>query len=371
MNEFLKTAYIEGRPKGHPTHSAYARAVDADFYFVDFRLRYHDRPKSGALRRYLSWVICAITFPQRRKYDVFLSEEAYFMLGIMRKLRLLPRRKKLIALMASHTLYFLHTNRYSARTKRAFLKLFPLYDAFICIGPIEFQLMKHFLKGNSSVKLYQTFNGISEDRYNRLNQINPNLVDLNIITIGSIPNLNRVYYKGIDLMLEAFNRIKKLFPSVTFTVVGDYDAKLMKKLMQEHCFQFTKDVILVGERYNTWDYLNKASLYLHSARGEAWGISVTEAMAAGVVPIVSDWTGAKEAVSKVQPELVVPLDLDLITEKIKWYFGLSLEMKQELSIKCKEVAKSYLEADAIKNFKTVFYRAVRESTEDNHPNRGQ
>ena len=360
MTPNLKVAYIEGRPHGHPTHSAYANSVHSTFHHLDFKLRYHDVPNASRFKRYLSWIICAFTFPKRKSYDVFLSEEAYFMLGLMKKIGLISKKQKLIAIMGTHTLYFLYTNRYSSSTKRAFIHLFKLYDAFICEGPIQYELLNNFLGENHKVKVYKTFNGSPASRFDKLIKIEPNLEKLNIVTIGAIANQDRIYYKGIDLMLTAFAMVKPNFPNLTFTIVGNYDANLIDILLEQTCPTYKSDVLFTGQSTDLSIPLQDTCLYLHTARGEAWGISVTEAMAAGVTPIVSEWTGSKEAVSKVSENLIVPLDASLIAEKITWYLNLSFLQKKELSEKCKQVSTFYIEQNAVDNFSSIFYKAYNE-----------
>lgn len=357
----IKTAYIEGRPHSHPTHAAYAKSVDSIFHFVDFKLRYHDILNSSAIKRYMSWLVCALFFPKRNSYDVFLSEEAYFMLGLMKKLGLMSKRQKLFAIMGSHTLYFLYTNQYQETTKKAFIKLFNTYDAFICEGPLQYEILKTFIDSKSNIKIYKTFNGSPAWRFNKLIKIEPKLDKLNIVTIGDIPNKNRLYYKGIDLMLEAFSKVKPYFPELTFTIVGDYDPVLMNNVLNEKCPDFINDVILTGQSNDLSICLSEACLYLHTARGEAWGISVTEAMTAGVVPIVSEWTGSKEAVEQVSLDLVVPLDTAMIFEKMLWYLNLSIHQKKVISDKCKKVASFYTEERALENFKKIFDKACDET----------
>ena len=356
----IKTAFIEGRPKSHPTHCVYASSINSTFHFVDFKLRYHDLPNTFRLKRYFSWFICALFFPKRNTYDVFLSEEAYFMLGLMKRLRLINKKQKLVSIMGSHTLYFMHTNMYSKFTKKNFIKLFNNYDAFICEGPIQYEILKMYLKPNSKIKVYKIFNGSPDWRFNKLIKIKPKLNKLNIVTIGAMPNSNRMYYKGIDLMLEAYSKVKNYYPALTFTIVGEYDASLMSALIKDKCANYVSDIILTGQSTDLSESLQEACLYLHIARGEAWGISVTEAMSAGVVPIVSEWTGAKEAVEKVSKELIVKLNAENVSNKILWYLNLDLDEKKNFSVKCKEVASYYTESRAIENFKNIYYKLCNE-----------
>src|ERR1700756_4425796 len=304
MKQDLQVAYIEGRPKGHPMHSSYAKSVNGVFHFVDFRLRYHDSPSSLRIKRYLSWLVCALTFPKRKKYDVFLSEEAYFMLGLMKKLGLISANQKLIAIMGSHTLYFLYTNQYKPSTKKAFIKLFNLYDAFICEGDLQVNILNILLGNTHTKKIYKIFNGNPAIRFDKLLKIEPDFEKLNILTIGAIPNKERVFYKGVDLMLSAFETLKLniKYKNVTFTIVGEYDKNMVAELLNTYCPKSKESVIFLGQSEDLSIQLKEADLYLHIARGEAWGISVTEAMLAGIPPIVSELTGSKEVVNKVSSE---------------------------------------------------------------------
>ena len=56
INHFKKyqVAFIHGRPKGHPIHALYAEQLGATFIYEDFILRWHDRPNSLKIKRYLN-----------------------------------------------------------------------------------------------------------------------------------------------------------------------------------------------------------------------------------------------------------------------------------------------------------------------------
>src|SRR5688500_10597688 len=46
-----RIAFVHGRPGPHPTHTALAKAINAEFMFVDRILRYHDLEDTGKVRR--------------------------------------------------------------------------------------------------------------------------------------------------------------------------------------------------------------------------------------------------------------------------------------------------------------------------------
>ncbi len=99
-------------------------------------------------------------------------------------------------------------------------------------------------------------------------------------------------------------------------------------------------------------------MYFHIARGEAWGISVTEAMLAGLPAIVSNETGSKEVVAKVDQNLIIPVNQKSAEQALLQYFSLSEDKREILSKKAKEVSSQYTEAAALKHFKNCFYDSV-------------
>jgi glycosyltransferase involved in cell wall biosynthesis len=356
----MKVAFIEGRPHAHPTHKKYADAVNADPYYIDFKFRYHDVPGVPAWKRYISWLLNAFSL-SKKDYDVYFSEEAYFMVGLMKWLKLISAKKKIVALMSTHTLYFLSKDRYSQTTKKASIALLKNYDAFICVGNFQKKLLLRLIGENTEIPIYTIYNGVNCKRLERLGQIEPDLNTFNILFLGDIPNKDRIWYKGIDLMLQAFNEVIKRYPQATFTVIGSYDKLAIDKLMDTCSPILKSSVTFVGNTNDIEGYFSRSSLYLHCSRGEAWGISITEAMAAGVVPIISDETGAMEVVEQVDSRLITSLKVSEIVDKIIWYLQLDIVEKKILSAKCKFIVKNnYTEDKAIAHFKETFNRMMQD-----------
>jgi len=106
--------------------------------------------------------------------------------------------------------------------------------------------------------------------------------------------------------------------------------------------------------------VQKAGLYLHLGRGDAFPNVVLEVMAAGLPAIVSEWTGAAEVVEQVWPEGVVPLSAEKATEAVVRYFSLTETEKRLLSEKSATlIREKYRLSQAIAIFQNAFEEALK------------
>jgi len=353
----MKVAFIEGRPHSHPTHSLYAKSVGAEFFFVDRIIRYHDDKKKSKLKALVSWFANAFFFPNKGKYDVFLTEEPYFSVVIMKKLGLISKKQKIISILGTHTLYFLHTKKFSKLTSLFIKYIFNSYDGIICEGTMQKELLNLYIT-NKNLKIYHIYNGNPTDRYEELLDNTPKLYNYNILTIAGMPNKERMYYKGIDLMISSFAKAIEKIPELTYTIVGDYDKVLIEEMLSIYPREIINKVKFIGLDYNLLKYIETSSLYLHIARGEAWGVSITESMLGGLPVIVSEWTGAKDIVNKVDRSYVLPLDINMISNKIVEYYRLPIKEKEDLSTRFKNESSKLTEARAVENFKKMFTLSI-------------
>jgi glycosyltransferase involved in cell wall biosynthesis len=212
---------IHGRPSGHPLHKKYGESISAEFIPVDFILRWHDN-NSSSIRKYLSWFLCAVFFPNKKKYDVFLCEGPHLMVALMKCLSIIKKHQKVILLLGDETLYFLYTNRYNKITKTALKWFIKKSDGVICPGVLGKKLVNSLnLVSDNKIKLL--FNGVEETRLNNLLQISPNLNSFNIVFIGNISGEWRAWYKGFDLLLVTLEKLQCKIPNLTLTVIGDIE----------------------------------------------------------------------------------------------------------------------------------------------------
>ncbi|RMH15285.1 MAG: glycosyltransferase, partial [Gemmatimonadetes bacterium] len=315
-------AFVHGRPGPHPFHAALARAVGADFVFVDRLLPWH-AGGAGRLRRYTSWVLNAVALPARRQRRLILSEGHHVVPVLMRRLRLLGADQRTAALLANEVLYFLYAGRYPPRTERALRTTLAAYDALVCVGSMLTDLARDLL-GPACPPLYTIPSAVAEHRLEAFLRVTPAYERPALLFVGNGPDGWRGWYKGIDLLLAAFRRVVDARPDATLTVVGRWDADYLRGLVEAAGVP-PASVHAPGPSETLAPYLAEASLYVHPARGEAWGITVVEAMRAGLEPVVSEWTGAREAVRRLDPDLVTPLDPDTIADAVLARWRLPLE----------------------------------------------
>jgi glycosyltransferase involved in cell wall biosynthesis len=339
-------------------HRRFSEAVNAEFRFVDFRMRWQDRDKS-ILYRIVSWFVCAFTFKGKRDFDILLVDNLHFYPVIMKMLGLIRKKQKIVAHMGSHTLYFMYAHRFSKFTEWMHVQALKRYDIVICEGKMAEYLTKQILPVKTP-KLYTIFNGIPEEHVPEEKYYTQNLNGKNILFMGHGPGENRLWYKGLDLMIASFDLAFKKDTELTFTIAGHWDDTVIAELLSSYD-PVTKNAIkFVGQTSQLGQYTKDASLYLHCARGEAFGITILIAMAAGIPSLVSEWTGGKEVVEQVDNRFVVGLEKEKIAEKILWYFSLSPDEKKIISEKSMVVARTYTATKAVDFYKQTFLQIEKD-----------
>ena len=299
-----------------------------------------------------SWLLCAATLPQRRSYDVFLIDGIH--IGpVLMKLLFLRRDQKIVAHLASHTLYFLKAHRFSPAVERLHLWALRNHDALICSGAMATELVQDLL-GENCPPLYQTFGGVPAARERILDEVEPDLESRRIAFIGSGPSEFRRYYKGLDLMVAAVALAATDDDEIEFDIVGEWEPATVEMLTAGLAQGVRRRIHFLGPVDDVADVFRRASLYLHCARGDAFPVATMEAMKSGVVPLVSAWTGTRQIVSDVSERLIAPLDASEIAQRITWYFALDAAERLRLSQASREAVAAYSEQAATLNYVTTF-----------------
>lgn len=357
----IRIAFIHGRPHGHPIHALYANSLGADFFYEDRFLRWHDVQGASKLRRYLSWILNALFFPDKRKYAIYLTECVRLPQFLMKLTGLMRPHQKLVTLLADESLYFVDSGRYPDRTARLLISFLKKTDALVCIGAFQTALAKKILDKAYHSKIHTIFNGVPGEIYGSLLEIQYHSRSRNILFVGHAQVEWRIWYKGIDLMIEAFAKAHERDTRLRFILVGDINRRLLESVLKRCADETREAIIFAGRQPEIVQFIKGSALYFHCSRGDAFPTVVLEAMAGGLVPLISTVTGTQEVVAEVDSKLIVPLDSRQIADHIAWFFSLDEEVKIALSAKCRRVIGEYTEPKALLHFRNTFEEIVNSS----------
>lgn len=328
-----------------------AEAVGADFEFIDARMRWQDRERSRPYTM-ASWLVGAALLARRRAYDIFLVDNLHIPPVLMKRL-FRRREQRIVAHLGSHTLYFLQSHYFTRLVERLHLWTLRNYDALLCEGHMSAVIARDLL-GRAETHVYETFIGVSSERARLLSEVEPALESRKILFVGNGLDGFRLHYKGLDLMLDAVGIAATRDPAIVFEIVGAWSPETIADLMKTVTPAMQGRIVFRGVVSDIGSALSGAALYLHCSRGDAFPISTIEAMTAGVVPIVSEWTGTRELASDVSPDLVVRLEAAAIADRINWYFDLEPEERRRLSDASRRAAARYTEPAAVEHYRATF-----------------
>jgi len=342
-----KIAWIS-RPSGpNLNHRGYIESLGADIIFID---RHDDLP---FFKRFITWIKSAFIFSKKDDYDILVSIDIIYPLIFAKLLGRIPRKTKLVCFHATETLYFLKTGFYSKGTEKFLFYLLKKFDYHVCVSKYLTSMLLDF--DIDEQKVYTIFNGVHNTRVESLKNVTPDLASKNIVFIGNLYSGWRLWYKGIDLMLDAYAKAKIKVPELKLDIIGESENGIQNELLEKYVpLEYRNDIRFLGRVSDFASLLNNYSLYLHCARGEAFGISVIEAMMGAVPVLVSQETGAKEVVERASKDLLFSLNPDEIANKIVHYMSLSLSEKQQLSKLCRIATDNNTQANAIVRIKEVF-----------------
>lgn|GEM_PF-65241 len=122
---------------------------------------------------------------------------------------------------------------------------------------------------------------------------------------------NLVEGKGFDVLLRAFERVKRRDPSVTLTVIGRGDLfRELKNLAVR--LNISDSVTFSGwlSRKEIAEIYHVSDAFVLSSRGETFGVAYAEALAAGL-PVIATYCGGPEDYVDESNGLLVPVDDEL------------------------------------------------------------
>lgn len=326
-----KIAFIHGRPAPHSSHAFLAQSVNADFHLVDRILPYHELTNPSKLRKYSSWILNSIFFPDARDYDLILTEGPHTLPYIMKLLKLMSSHQKTASILGCETAFFLKTGYYPKSSQSFIKKVLFSFDALICLSKMQAEIMKELkIASASTTDIHLAHEVVDSERFDKFGNVTPKLEGKNLLFIGHGPSGWRGYYKGIEKLLETFSLVAKKHVDASLTVVGQWDADYVDSIISTVKYG-TDRIHFAGIQSNLVPYFEKVDLCVHFTNGDAFPVATLEAIHAGVPTMVSEWTGTKEVISQINTHLVVPMNAEAISQRIEWYFSLSTEEKRKIA----------------------------------------
>lgn len=125
--------------------------------------------------------------------------------------------------------------------------------------------------------------------------------------IGVVSRMEHI--KGMDLVVPAFSKVRKIIPDVQLLVVGD-GSLLSQMKKQAHDLDVEHAIKWVGRQNQEklQDWYDHIDIFWMPSRSEGFGLSALEAMARGCVVIASDVGGLPELVLNASNGKLVPSD---------------------------------------------------------------
>lgn len=358
----IKVKYLHGRPGAHYTHANFAKNVNADFEFIDFKYRWQDQQKSIFYIIY-SWFYCARNYTNRKLYDIFLVDGLHFSPIVMKYLFLKKKKQKVVVYLGSHTMYFLYAKKFSWLNIALHKWALNSYDAIICEGEMAKFFVTSILK-NPKPLLYTVFNGIPAAQNLSQSAGRTIKVGKKLLFIGSYNNAFRFEYKGIDIMLNAFNIAFKKDKELQFTLVGHPYEERLKPVLDSMDSDARKALTFIDYTDNLEDLVFDHNIYLHCSRGDNFPTTVLIALSAGMPAIVNELNGTSEVLAKVNKRLITTQEPQNIADCISWYVGLPEAEKEKIMRDSRAISRDYTEEKAVTRFTSVFAKLKREIFEN-------
>jgi glycosyltransferase involved in cell wall biosynthesis len=157
--------------------------------------------------------------------------------------------------------------------------------------------------------------------------------------------------KRINLQLEAFARLVKVFPDAALLVVGKGpEAGGLKTQAQE--LGIEKKVVFAGfvPDEELFAFYKAAEVYLHTGRAESFGLSVLEASAAGLPVVAVDEGGPRDILYNGETGFLVPATPDALVEKLGWLLTYRKEAAQMGEAGAARVRQHFTWSEGARNF---------------------
>lgn len=313
--------FFSSRP--HHVHAAFAESVNADTYLF----RFDGKTKKPFIELIKS------PFMPKPDSDVFICESPLYLFTVIPQKIFNPRLKVVLLATSPFRMYY---DRQGPAGKYLLKKTLDYVDGVIAVS----QYVADFYATLTDCPIKIAYPYANVEKYDG-DYSEPG--SKNICFLGKM-----MPYKGIDILIEAFRLIRNEVPGSRLYLMGHFKDESLK-------ISEIEGLENIGNVDDPRLYFSHSSIYLHPARDEAFGVSIMEACAAGLIPIVSKNCGAAEILKIVSPELVVnSLDPECFARRAIEVMEWSPDKKLRVISGLKEIARNFKKDMRIWEFKVSF-----------------
>lgn len=306
----MQIAMIHCGDSPHPAHQGFAEAIDAELYGLN---KFPIDCISDTIPVEISNGIFA------DEYDLVIAEGTRSLYGTVAGQ--LMNETPLIYLAGDQSLYELQTRNDNEQSlmnqlisQHGMTTLRKILNCYIDGVIANSNFTAEFTGKILNVPLRVATPYIQPDLYKHLSDIDPELDQKVAITVGSY-----AWYKGQDLLSDVWIRVREEHPDAELYLVGSgYPERLGD----------TPGITVCGYVEDLIEVVSTASLYVHPARAESFGVSVVESLRAGLPAVVTTTTGSKSAVRNVDEDMIVDCSTEALATSIIEYFDQPITERQ-------------------------------------------
>jgi glycosyltransferase involved in cell wall biosynthesis len=299
----------------HPAHRGFAEAVGADL--VDYH-RLSVGPLEGTVGEDF---LNGLAYPD---YDVYLAEGSRPLYGAL--VRRFTRGGKLVYLCADHGLYQLGNADFEgSSTLKSLVGRFGTpavraagrrgIDGVLAVSEFAAEFTRPVVGAGTPIEVAHPF--VQPETYEALGDVDPDLESNVAVTVA-----RPWHYKGVDMLVDAWSRVREEFPDAELHVVGGGHPE---------SYAETPGVRVRGYVEDLADAFAPASLFVQPSRMDTFPVSTLEAMRAGLPPLVTRTTGTRSEAREIDPSLVVETNEYALSRGVREYFARDSDDRRALA----------------------------------------
>ena len=229
-------------------------------------------------------------------------------------------------------------------------------DAYLAAGKATEAHLRAF---GATAPIFQFGNTVDNEAFRRkLRQSQPQSLKTSLGISDKIVVLSVSYLqkrKGVQYLIQAFRRLSP--PNAVVIIVGDGEyARDLRKLAPETC----RDILFVGHDEETAKYYALADLFVMPSFSDPWGLTVNEAMLAGLPVITTTNIGAQELIQG-NGFVIPPRDADALQAALAQLLN-QPDLRREMGRRSQEIIQRYSIEHAVQACRQAIHAVVPRSS---------